>query len=367
MNDLYYDELLLDICRKRMKEIYGNDIPEEAKTRLDEELKTVRAKKLAPLLISFSNAVKKADPNKRTLSSLYGWSSYITYLLGLNIFDPLDRDLMNGHICNVEYAKSELSGWYAIAFYTALDMIGKIAANIETEECVEKVCRSYMGVSAENDQVIYDVITNGCIAEYDDSFEIIFKRDKRIEFIDFLAELTGTDPLLLPYCDKSVIDFILDSADNSHVKRGIYLFEDEEALGDIIKTVKPTDFYQLSKAVGLYRSFETWCEDVKNEFSEETGDLDKAITTRNDAFDYFKAELGDSEKAYLASTKVRRGQSLVDTEFEKYADNKEIRRIKYLPPRPRTLYDARIICTLAYYKMNYPEEFDFAYSKYMAK
>ena len=140
------------------------------------------------------------------------------------------------------------------------------------------------------------------------------------------------------------------------------MFEDGRIFDDIIKTVKPTDFYQLSKAVGLYESIGAWCDEAKNGFLSGAVDIDKVIATRNDAFDYFKAKLGDSKKAYFASTMVSRGQSFVGSEFEKYANNVEIRRIKYLQKRAGTLYDARIVCTLAYYKMNFLEEFDFAYS-----
>lgn len=377
--DLSKDRLveLRSMCEERLSSVYGEDIPEECLARLDAELETVDKNNVAALIIAYANAFKKAEPNKHTLCGLAYSSSYIMYLLGLNLLDPLDRELMDGHICDVMYAKRGLDG--NLWFKTAFDMQGRFLAYLENEPYINKVCLDYSQTwpyeYAPNSGIGYkiipeeDFIAKSGAKSFSHYPDTTFLRDKQIEFIECLAHITETNPLNVPYSDKAVIDFITGNSDNGTGNKGIYLINDDMVIKDIIAVVKPKTFYQLSKTIGLYFGKGTWSVDIKRDFLNCKININDILATRDDVFELFVKEYGNAEEAIRASEIVRKGRKLTDErykQYKKYSNHKELESIGYMNMRSITLYAAMLVCTQAYYKMNYPEEFYYSYFHYLS-
>ncbi|MBQ8940990.1 MAG: hypothetical protein IJ062_04070 [Firmicutes bacterium] len=359
------DNLLRLMCENKLNAVYGYNIPNQCIERVNNELELISKEHFAPLLISYVNAVNKIALNNQTLIGFNHSNLYIYYLLGLNSFNPLDTEVMDGHICSFEFAKKELSSDGMTWFYTTTDMRSKIISAIEAEENIDKICLDYSSFD-DDSSILYYIIPNSKLGDFENIPVLRLVREKQVEFIDYLASLTNISPKTICYYDKSIIDFITGRTDCKFGNNGIFYIEDEIYMKDIIETTKPTSFFQLSKAIGLHKGIGAWNYDIKNEFLNGASNMDTVFATQDDVIEHFVKKFGNYEQAFKLFDEIRNTDSLPSTVQKDFSEIKETKRIKALRKRAYIVYIAKLACLQAYYKMNYPEAFYFAYFTFMA-
>ncbi|MBQ8940997.1 MAG: hypothetical protein IJ062_04105 [Firmicutes bacterium] len=366
----YFNDLLKNMCSDRLKSIYGDNIPAECTQRVEEELKIIEETKRAAEFILYINAVNKEDPYKRKLSGLNRTHSYIMYLCGADFINPIDKGLYDGHIMSVELLRARLrdrSFCYSLSYYGTMDTASRIAAALESQESIDRVIIHFSHIHETNNTVnTYTIIPKD---EYKHLYDFdlthwVFRavRDPHYDFIDYMANLTNTNPLDVPYTDQKIIDFVLDTTGNNIGKCGILLFEHTQHTYDIIKTLNPKTFFDLLQVTALRLCDDGWNVDIKRHHLNGQ----KIFATRDDVFDFFVDELKDSKEALIATDCVFSEKTeRIQQEYPQYCNRKEFSGVGRLMSRAAVLHFVRIICIEAYYKINYPEAFYYAYFKRM--
>ncbi len=368
-------EKLTEICRKRLHEIYGEDVPEEADERLRTELRAICGNGFAPIFMIMYELVKKShDLGYPTGVRGSVGSSFAAYLCGISPVNPLSRE--NGGFdipaevffglrfdkepdidLNVAPSVQELLQDYAgelpgvgdICIAGTVMTVREMRAKILVEKYFEKhglplpdggtvkrFVEKITGVKTGNGQHPGGVIlcpsgkelTSFTPLMYPDSgrrivshfsyydFDLnLLKADvlqlKNFEVLHELQELTGISQDEIPLDDEKVLMKLCDPK-----KKKI---KDIPEFGNrtvrrIIKLTKPKTLEDLMKISALVHGTDVWTDNQDRLFEEGKISISECIASRDDIMLTLMGKGMSKDKAFTIMEHVRKGRGVNEIE-----------------------------------------------------
>ena len=190
--------------------------------------------------------------------------------------------------------------------------------------------------------------------------------------IRHLEDLTGVDPLSLPFDDDETMS-IFNSIDALNMVKpyettnigslGIPEFGTNFVRQMLVET-KPTTMSELFRISGLSHGTDVWTNNAQDLVKQGVTTLKNVISTRDDIMTYLIQMGLDKKKSFTIMERVRKGKNLSDETIEYmrsfnvpewYIDS--CKKIKYMFPKAHAVAYVLMSYRIAYFKVHYPEAF----------
>ncbi len=361
------EERLRSICYERAKEIFGEDLFEDIKRRIDWELKAIFITDTAFVLLLLMELMEKNSitPNEVSLYGVSG-NSLVVYLCGITDFNPLDFDLPPCFVFGINHNKE-------------LD----IALNIPSGKYNDLLnsCKFLEGI----DNVIC-YMPESCLCD----------NEIKIEGIIYIPiGVDVYDAIIVNLCDRKTIspknyyyfhDFFymqnilaneeLQLLCNLEKRTGVTLDKiktDDMDILNFFKTVLQVPMNSLNdmiKIISFSKGGGVWTGNGEELIASGIASFDEVIVDREDMFNYLKSKGITEEETFCIVESVRKGKGLrKNDEMVMFEHNvpdwyiKSCNKIGYLPSKSSSISYVLKLCRLAYFRIHYPEVFYEEYSK----
>ena len=198
-----------------------------------------------------------------------------------------------------------------------------------------------------------------------------------------LQDLTGVDPLEIPFDNKEVMSLFKDTSalgispddigGTMLGALGIPEFGTDFAM-EMVKEAKPAKFSDLVRISGLSHGTNVWVGNTQELIREGKATISTAICTRDDIMIYLISMGLDKELSFNIMEKVRKGKGLTkEWEEEMKAHGVpdwyiwSCNKIEYMFPKAHAAAYVMMAWRVAYFKIFYPLEYYCAYFSIRAK
>ncbi len=192
-------------------------------------------------------------------------------------------------------------------------------------------------------------------------------------FLKILQDLTGVNPLTVPFYEKEVID-LFKGLDSLGIKNGdikgltlgclaIPEFGTNFAM-NLVKEAKPQNVADIIRISGLAHGTNVWQGNIRELVLNNVAKISECACCRDDIMLYLIEKGMNKQEAFDIMEKVRKGAGLTD----KYIDDMKkvsvpdwyidsCKKIKYLFPKAHAAAYVVTSLRIAYYKVHYPVAF----------
>lgn len=327
------------VCNRRLKEIYGQEIPKQIQTRYENELNLICKNNYESLFILNYQIAKKAkEDNEYYLLRGIGSNSYIAYLLGISELNPLDYGL--------EYEMSYgLNGEKAPEIYyffsnTYYPNIMKYVKEIVTKNI------SYDTTYIDNNLIRYLV-------------HIYIFADTGIDTLYELKKITGMDYNCINFNDKKIWNTFTDY-------NKLFCYMPSYFNKSLFQQIQPKSLEELCTIYGLTKS--TFDIEKGKDLVEQIIKM-KDFSTRDDIYSFLLSKDIEKELAFEITEFIRKGKAnniRFLGEWKKYKNImkqnnidksylEKFEKIKYLFPKSNILNSVVYIIKHIAYMAYYPE------------
>lgn len=327
------------VCNRRLKEIYGQEIPKQIQTRYENELNLICKNNYESLFILNYQIAKKAkEDNEYYLLRGIGSNSYIAYLLGISELNPLDYGL--------EYEMSYgLNGEKALEIYyffsnTYYPNIMKYVKEIVTKNI------SYDTTYIDNNLIRYLV-------------HIYIFADTGIDTLYELKKITGMDYNCINFNDKKIWNTFTDY-------NKLFCYMPSYFNKSLFQQIQPKSLEELCTIYGLTKS--TFDIEKGKDLVEQIIKM-KDFSTRDDIYSFLLSKDIEKELAFEITEFIRKGKAnniRFLGEWKKYKNImkqnnidksylEKFEKIKYLFPKSNILNSVVYIIKHIAYMAYYPE------------
>ena len=419
---------LRGLCERKLEQLYKDNVSEEIKGRLDWELEAIHNTHTEFVFLSLHRLIKKLnirayDMNTRGCAG----NALVCFLLGITDIDPVryhlspcfvfgvdqmeEADIDINFSSNViekaianygEYSEFAATFWASteawIGEVTAYDAVEKYQEdkNIhfsedETGKIVRDLQRLYKARGVHPGGIVlvpkgYDPedFTPIAVAEdgraityfnYCDLKQCLFKQDildcGHLDMLERLEMIAGEIPEELTYSEPEIMNLFLDR-DGIWGCEGLPEFRSEidETARKILKKVKPKNFEELVKVLGLKHGTNTWKYNAEILLKEGNVSLAEMIADKDDVYDFLRSKGIAEEIAFFIAEEVKWGSwgSGHSNDYSEYVEMMldagiptwflwSCSQIRYLFPRAHGISYARLVWRLGWYKVYYPEQY----------
>ncbi len=343
------DEEIEQICKSRVKELFGDSPDFEIRKRLKRELEAIKKYQHAPIYMMWRNAVQ-ISAEKGFYTGFQGaiGSSFVAYLCGITEINPL----------------SEENGGYQIPVevFMGLDLDKRPDININVASSMYKPTYHYINECPG--VIISNFVNQNSYPDFDyykvrDSSLII---NKYYDMLHYLEEITKVKVNSIPLDDEKVMGVICDR--NINEINNLPDFGKLETR-KIISVAEPKNFEDLIKIYLLEHGTKVWFGNQEELVQQETISLPDCIASRDDIFIYLTC-LGISKKdAYQIMESVRKGKGLTDKMKQiMRAENipewyiRVCEQIRYLFPKAHAVSFSMLAVRLGYYMVYFPDLYE---------
>ena len=395
------DDEMVTICNTRAREIYGTDLPDHVKERLDYELNNILRNGYAVIYMIAQKLVKKSNEDGLMVGTRgSAGASLVAYLLGITGIDPLKYNIPFETFAGIDGNKVpdidfNFSGDYQVEIQRYVEEVfgkdkvfraGIVGTEVATLASgvtgVKKTTGQHPGgvFILPADKEIYDFTPIQYPENRKDSgvltthFEYHFLDDTLLKIdlfahdsptmIKMLEDLTGVDARTVPFDDEKTLN-MLATADTL----GIPDFGDTP-VRNMIKTIEPKTFDDFVKISGLSHGTGVWRDNAENLIKAGTAAVSEVIALRDEIMVYVMGKGICRETAFHIMESVRKGRGLSD-EYEKMLSKSGVPewyiescdKIEYLFPKAHAVAYAMMFFRVAWFKAHHPEAFYKAYFK----
>lgn len=361
------EERLRSICYERAKEIFGEDLFEDIKRRIDWELKAIFITDTAFVLLLLMELMEKNSitPNEVSLYGVSG-NSLVVYLCGITDFNPLDFDLPPCFVFGINQNKSlDIALSIPSGKYNDLLNSCKFLEGIDNVICympesclcdneikIEGIIYIPIGVDV-HDAITANICDRKTISpkNYYYFHDFFYKQNilanEELQLLCNLEKRTGVTLDKIKTDDMDILNFfktVLQVPMNS--------------LNDMIKIIS------FSKGGGV------WTGNGEELIASGIASFDEVIVDREEMFNYLKSKGITEEETFCIVESVRKGKGLrKNDEMVMFEHNvpdwyiKSCNKIGYLPSKSSSISYVLKLCRLAYFRIHYPEVFYEEYSK----
>ena len=194
--------------------------------------------------------------------------------------------------------------------------------------------------------------------------------------IKMLSDLTGIDPLTIPFDDdetmsifksNEALNFVEDYDYTPVGTLGIPEFGTKFVRQMLVDT-EPTTISELFRISGLSHGTNVWTNNAQELVKDNIATLKEVISTRDDIMTYLIQKGLENKRSFKIMETVRKGR-LLDEETENYMRKFNVpewyidscRKIEYMFPKAHAVAYVLMSYRIAYFKVHYPEVF---YSTY---
>jgi len=308
---------LMETCKTRAKEIYGDSLPAKVKDRIQRELHYVEESyEKTEEFCSLINVKDSLEPYPwqwTTVESIT--NSLLAYVLGITAFDPLEYGMderffyKNWHIPEVEVRLAGIDGNY----------------------------RGLRNVTL----FPWDLLT----------------------FLDELYKATGVRPDSIYRNDEDIMKFF--NASICFKQFGVDIVAEDE-FKEIAMEYGIHNFYDLARVVAFKKSTDAWEGNGRDFLKEDPTRRSKLIATRDDVLDLLnELKEMDPDDRFRMAERIRKGKDLDQLDYQ-YCfecgipewEAISFTKIHYLMPRGYCLVYADVLCRLVWYWINYLKDFE---------
>lgn len=365
------DKIITKKCYEKAYEIYGKDLPNNVKERLDLELNSIIKNNFEAIYLINSDLVKKSNELGYEVGSrgCVG-NSFVAYLLKITNYNPIDYNLPFEIFAGINYDKEpyiDLNFSRKIKhkiFEYLQEKFGKDkiiwAGTIETltDRTAEDTIKDFCQTFEINQDKLYknkDKFINNisgikiCTGEHPEAVFIIPKDldindfspteadlqgDKKTHFdyhslwmsgyrlykfdilehddstmLNELQKITNINSNTIDLNDKETLDLFLHANEKSlnNSTKGISEFGSEFAC-NILEIVKPRNFNDLVCISALSHGTNTWKYNAESLIKNEGIKVDKVISNRADVFNFLLEKGIDKETAFQITEFIRKGK-----------------------------------------------------------
>ena len=341
-------EIIESVFNNKLKEIYGQEIPNQIQDRYENELNMIYKNNYESLFIlNYLIAKKAKEDNEYYIIRGRGSNSYIAYLLGISELNPLDYGL--------EYEMSYgLNGERAPEFYYFFSNTYYSNIMKYVKETVTKNV-SYDTTYIDNNLIRYLV-------------HIYIFADTGIDVLYELKKITGMDYNIINFNDKKIWDIFSDY-------NKLFCYMPSYFNRSLFQQIQPKSLEELCAIYGLTKStFDL--EEGKN-LVEQIIEM-KEYSTRDAIYSFLLSKDMEKEIAFEITEFIRKGNankikySEQWYKYEKIMEKHNIdtsyiekcKKIKYLFPKSNILNSVVYIIKHIAYMAYYPEITEKVISKY---
>ena len=192
-------------------------------------------------------------------------------------------------------------------------------------------------------------------------------------FLKILEELTGVDPLTVPFYEKEVID-LFKGVESLGIKPGDIKGLDLGCLAipefgtnfamNLTKEAKPQNVADIIRIAGLSHGTDVWQGNTRDLILNNIAKINECVCCRDDIMLYLIDKGLNKQEAFDIMESVRKGKGLND----KYIDDMKsvsvpdwyidsCNKIKYLFPKAHAAAYVVTSLRIAYYKVHFPQAF----------
>lgn len=383
-----YQNWLEDHCWKRINELFENP-SDTLKERLRQELGIIKGRNLEfffwTINTLFGDLVREHVPYSTRGAS---GDSLVLHLLGLTHYNPLDNMLPAVFFYGKEYEKKRLSfdinlsdddrervlqklleetGYIETDFNEAKrPLILEIIFQTDTFEGNEVFLGIQEKKEDESDRK-YVVKVHNRRSQSKESTDFIIRiyRNSDIDLLHELKDITGEAAPQNPEIEKELFDYFDITNGLRYDPSGLSTIDSTFIRNYCLNTVHPTTCDELSKLLGLTMASDAYISNQQPLLENKIITLGKAISSREDVYNYFISYGFDEDHAYsLVFDIIKRDRSISTEDIQAMADHgvpelyvNIIRRIRYLFCSGQMLDYTWQILSLAYYKRNHTKCF----------
>ena len=194
--------------------------------------------------------------------------------------------------------------------------------------------------------------------------------------IRMLQELTGIDPLGIPFDDPKTLSLFsspeaLNLTENPlNLKTGTLGVPEfgTRFVREMLETTLPDKFSELVRISGFSHGTDVWLNNAQDLIKSGTAKLGEAISTRDDIMVYLMHKGVEAHTAFSVMESVRKGKGVTE-DYAKVLREKGVpewyiescRKIQYMFPKAHAVAYVTMAFRIAYCKVHYPLAF---YSSY---
>ncbi len=331
---------LREFCDKRVKEIYGEVVPQEISNRIDWELDAINRMEMDYVFLFLKELMEKNELLSNDIMLRGACScSFVLYLCGISNYNPLDYGLTPYFAFGIGKDKR-------------IDIDVNVPVNVY--EQVRKSCKileDVVHIFPSNDAQL----SCNLLRRLDISPESIRLDDSDVLSLFNIPNIFGTN-----------------SEETAEIKYGVLgLSEFKSPIAiNMLDDVKIASFCDVYKIYGLLHGTDTWLGNAEQLIRENKAFLRDVISSYEDVFDYLLSKGIKGEDAFRIADRVRKGLGVSNTDKELmyfsgvtewYIDS--CQKIKYLLPRTQCISYTLNLWRRAYFKLNNPKEFYEEYFK----
>lgn len=313
--------------------IYGKQLPDAIKIRLDNELKAIIDNNFSGIYLVAQKIAEKLNKAGYIIGCRGALgSSLVAYCLGITEVDPIK---------------------YEIPFEVFVGIDGDREPDISLY-----VPNQY---KQEFQKYVEDTVGNRS------TFRIYGNNIPNILYK--LKESTKIEPTEIPLDDKQTLEKICSC--------NITEITDFNNANDIISETKPSAFEDLIKILGLVHGTDTWKNNAQDLIKDEIATLKDVIACRDDIMNYLISLGVETRIAFHIMETVRKGRIRRNREpnWEVYKDImknhnvpewyiKSCKKISYLFPRAHIVGYLINYFRISWYRVHYPKVFDEIINKF---
>ena len=324
-------------CYKKVKAIYGENLPYDIEERLKLELDSIIKNNFEIKYLVTSEVAKKSK-EMGYLSYTRGsvGNSLVAFLLEITDFNPIKYNLPFEMFAGIKYDKEP-----DIEIYIS-------------EEIIEKILDEVKNVKEE----------------------IKIRGTNLPTFLKKLQDETNINPQNIDFNDKDTLN-LFAKADT----RGVFDFSSDFMI-NMLKQVKIRNFNDLVCVSALSHGTGTWTQNAEYLIRNSGIPIDRLVSNRADVMNYLMENDIDIKNAYDITEFIRKGKAYKANDIFDYSDLKaefqtkweeykkilekhhippyyidSCEKIKYLFPKSHSITNVENAFRLAWYKVHYPEKF----------
>ncbi|MCL2153649.1 MAG: PHP domain-containing protein [Oscillospiraceae bacterium] len=417
------DDEIVAVCNTRVREVYGETLPDNIRERLDYELGSILNNGYSSIYMAAQRLVRKSNEVGYVVGSRGSvGASLVAYLLGITDVDPLKHDMLfetyagidgdrvpkislnfsNSIIAEINQSVEDVFGKDKVFRAGTIDILrerlakgvvagffsdnGITPTSFEAESLVsailgvKKTTGQHPGglIILPADKDIYDFTPTQYPAndknrsfltthfEYHTLENNLFKIDLlghgSPTMIKKLEDLTCVDAKTIPIDDEKTLD-LLKSTDALCIPD----FGDEFAR-DIIITANPKTFDDYVKIFGLTHGMGAWCDNAANLIVNGIATISEVIAVCDDVMLFLLSKGIRRDTAFVIMENVRTGKGLTVEHMDILLESgvpewyiESCNRIQYLLPKAHAAAYTMMSFHIAWFKTHHPEAFDKAY------
>jgi hypothetical protein len=370
------DKIIKEKCYEKVHKIYGENLPDNIRERLDLELNSIIKYEYESIYLLFSDMVKKSNELGYEVEVRGGvGNSFVAYLLEITNYNPIDYNLPFEVFAGICY-DNEL--------------------NYCKEPCIELCFSSkirekiflYLQEKFGKDKVKFEDIEENIYEKSKEFLLRTFESDTPTLLYE-LENLTNISSDNIDLKDKEALALFLHANDNSYNNslKGVPEFGSEFAR-NLLDIIKPRNFNDLVCTFALLHGTDTWKYNAEDLIKKGIK-VDEVISNRADVFNFLLKNGIDRRIAFqitefIRKGKASRGRSLWQHIRDRYKELNEqwvkyrkimeehdipewyiksAEKVEYIFPKSHSIGYTINAFKIAWYKVHYPKAFYEAYFK----